>query len=100
MPTPRKYSTNAERQAAYRARAAAAASSAPLSAVPPAAGSRRWAMLIGQARGLLEGVAGEMTTYESARSDTWHDSERGERFMERLETLEESLDLLRQLVEA
>jgi hypothetical protein len=57
-------------------------------------------MLIGQARCLLEGVAGEMTTYESARSDAWHDAASGERFMERLETLEESLDLLRALAEA
>jgi len=97
MPTPRKYATNADRQAAYRARAAAAAS---LPALPPAAGPRRWAVLIGQARKLLAEIAEEMATYEAAHSDAWHESERGERFMERLETLEESLDLLRHLPEA
>jgi len=99
MPTPRKYATNAERQAAYRARAAAAAS-VVLPVAPPVASFKRWNTLISQASMLLEGVAGEMTAYESARSDAWHDSERGERFMERLETLEECLELLRQLSEA
>ena len=57
-------------------------------------------MQIGQARGLLEEVIDEMAMYGAARSDAWYDSERGERFTERLETLEEILDLLHALPEA
>ena len=56
-------------------------------------------MLLDEARGLLEKVAEEMTTYESARSDAWHDSERGEQFTERYGMVEEALDLLRLLSE-
>jgi len=62
MPTPRKYATNAERQAAYRA--------APRRLCPPdrshprPRARRRWTVLIGQARGLLEEVAEEMATSE------------------------------------
>ncbi len=98
MPTPRQYATNADRQAAYRARLAAPS---PLGSPPCAApGARRWRTLIGQARALLETVAGEMTHHEAARSEAWHDSERGERFAERQETLEEALALLSDLAEA
>jgi hypothetical protein len=69
--------------------------------LPPATpGSRRWTVLLNEARGLLEEIAEEMTTYEAARSDAWHDSERGEQFSERCQMVEEALDLLRSLSEA
>ncbi len=99
MPTPRKYATNAERQAAYRARGATTpVPPRPLPSALPSA--RRWTVLLDEARGLLEAVAEEMTTCAAARSDAWHDSERGEQFTERCETVEEALELLRSLSEA
>lgn len=93
MPTPRKYATNAERQAAYRARCAV---TAPAYAVPPSVpGPRRWGVLTDQARKLLDGVSEEMASYWDARSEAWQNSERGERLTEQMETLAEILDLLR-----
>ena len=93
MPTPRKYATNANRQAAYRARCATSLA-APLPVAPVTPGARRWAVLIGQAHGLLTTVADEMATYWEARSDAWQDSERGDAFTERIEALETVLDQL------
>jgi len=95
MPTPRHYATNAARQAAYRARQALLTPAARTQRPAPGAGPRRWARLLGQAQGLLEEIVRAMATHEAARSDTWHESARGERFTERLEALEEILDLLR-----
>ena len=97
MPTPRKYATNAARQAAYRARGTRVELSACSSPPSLIMGQRRWAILTGQAKGILAGVAGEMAAYGEARSDAWHESERGEQFSEQMEALEEILDLLRDL---
>jgi hypothetical protein len=86
MPTPRKYATNAERQAAYRVRGTATApTEAP---IPPAPGYRRWARMLRQVQGLLTAVTEEMATYWEARSAVWQESERGEAFTERLEIVE------------
>ena len=99
MPTPRKYATNAARQAAYRARSAM--TPPPTGPQPPVTpGARRWTVLIGQARDVLETVAQEMRAYEAARSEAWHDSEHGEQFMERFEWLEEVRGVLDELLEA
>lgn len=99
MPTPRQYATNADRQAAYRARARALRASTP--AFPtPRIGPRHWDRVIAQAQGLLGQVAGEMATYEEERSETWQESERGERFMARVEALEEIIELLSDLSSA
>jgi len=94
MPTPRKYATNAERQASYRARGTATARSGLPPLGPSVAGPRRWAVLLGQAQGLLSGVAEEMATYWEERSEAWQNSERGEQLAERLEALEEILAVL------
>jgi len=51
-------------------------------------GARRWAVLLGQAHGLLTRVADEMATYGDARSDAWQESERGDAFTEQIEALE------------
>jgi hypothetical protein len=72
----------------------------PAGGVPtplPVAVYRRWTVLTGQAHGILERVVGEMAAYGAERTDAWHDSERGERFSERVEVLEEVLDLLHDL---
>ena len=97
MPTPRKHTTNAARQAAYRTRGAMTTLSASALAAPSGMGSRRWAVLTRQALAILDGIAGEMAINGEARSDAWHESERGEQFTERMEALEEILDLLRDL---
>lgn len=41
-----------------------------------------------------------MATYEEERSETWQESERGERFMARVEALEEIIELLSDLSSA
>jgi len=43
-------------------------------------------------QGQLEGVAEEMADYRDERSETWQNSERCERFTERLEPLEEFIE--------
>lgn len=99
MPIPRHYATNADRQAAYRARRAAHVV-ASMPAPPPVPGYRRWAALLTQARRLLEEVAAEMTVYEAERSEAWRNSERGEQFTDQLTAVEEILDLLRDQADA
>lgn len=96
MPTTRKYATAADRQAAYRRRT----TSAQLPIPPAVPGYRRWAVMLQQAHGLLEGVTEEMASYWDERSERWQISERGEQFTERLESLEELLALLQELAEA
>ena len=93
MPTPRKYATNAARQAAYRRRDTASPAASP----PATPGTRRWMALLGHARFLLATVTREMTTYGTERSNAWQESERGETFTERIETVEAILDLLEEL---
>jgi hypothetical protein len=100
MATPRKYATNAERQASYRARCTAMARSDLPTRVPTVVGPRRWAVVIGHAQGLLAGVAAEMATYWDDRSDTWQNSERGEQLTDRLAALEEILDALGEVATA
>ena len=97
MPSPRKYATRADRQAAYRQRCAMKRASTVSPIARPLAGSRRWNALTDQARAILAEVAREMTTYWQERSDAWQSSERGELLNEQVETLEEILDLLREL---
>jgi putative heme degradation protein len=91
MPTPRRYENAAARQAAYRARQAAAqaqVASGPL--VAPRPGPRRWTALLGHAAQLLATVQEEMETYAAERSESWQESARGEEFAERLEAVEEA----------
>ena len=98
MPTLRKYATNAERQAAYRARCAMVPPPAPITPARP--GPRRWTALIRQAHSLLETIRKEMGDYVATRTDAWHDSEHGDAFQERLALLEEAMSLLQDVAEA
>jgi hypothetical protein len=100
MPTPRQYATNAERQAAYRARGTATARAGRTPPVPSVAGPRRWVVVIGHAQERLAVVAEEMARYWEARSDVWQTSERGEQLTERLAAMEEILDALAQVAAA
>lgn len=103
MPTPRQYANPAERQAAYRARLAAArkqeqeAKELPLPAVASLPGPARWQALRRQAALLLERAEEEMQAYYDQRSERWQESERGEAFLERLEALQELHEAAEQL---
>lgn len=99
MPTPRKYSSSASRQAAYRARQAQAVrelmESKGLPVAPPIPtmpADRRWRMMMRMALSLLETAASEMHGYFNERSESWQDSEQGELFAERLDILAELID--------
>ena len=86
---------NAERQAAYRARRAAQKETTWT--WPPKPGYRRWDAMIWQACTLLETVTAEMDDYYEERAERWKESERGEDFTERRESIEEVVTLLRDL---
>lgn len=104
MPQKRKYSSGAERQAAYRKRCAAKREAElqskglpPLPPVPSIPGHRRWDLMIRQARFVVEQVKSEMESYYIGRSDDWNDSERGEAFAELMESVEEAASALREV---
>jgi hypothetical protein len=104
MPQVRKYRSDAERQAAYRKRQDQArersleANGLPsLPKVPTLPGAARWKAAIAAARSLLERVSEEMEDYYQDRSESWRESERGERFGERLEEIQDVLEGLRGL---
>ena len=96
MPVVRKHASPAARQAAYRARCKTRGDSAPNGY---ASGSvyRRWKSNRQQALGLLEQVNSEMENYHNQRSDAWQDSDRGEAFVEMMESVADIVEALRQL---
>jgi hypothetical protein len=95
MPTPKRYESAKERQAAYRLRCKARAGAAPVA--PSTPGPRRWEMMRRQALSLVETVAQEMETYHDQRSEQWRDSERAEAFAETLESLADIATALRDI---
>jgi hypothetical protein len=104
MPTPRKYTNAAQRQAAYRRRTADAlaalctAKGLPghtlISTMPS---TRRWEALIEQARCALQTVQQEMQTYCDERSDAWQETERSEQLQERIAELEDAIGVVADL---
>jgi len=91
MPILRKYASNADRQAAYRARRT------PLIGTPSRPGYRRWDVMLRQALTLLETITLEMDDYYEERSESWQESERGENFTEKSESIKEAAGLLQDL---
>jgi formate dehydrogenase maturation protein FdhE len=94
MPQPKQHQDNASRQAAYRQRLTLRQEEQsrhkgmpPLASIPTMPSEARWKQMLQMAAALLEGAVTEMTDYADARSQTWQESERGEAFAERLETL-------------
>ncbi len=94
MPQPKQHPANAARQAAYRQRLklreeeqARHKGMPPLASIPTMPSEARWRQMVQMAAALLAGAVTEMTDYADARSPSWHDSERGDIFAERLETL-------------
>jgi len=95
MPTPRRYRTAAERQAAWRARQAEARNREraerglpPAPSVPTMPSTARWNALLAMAKAALEAARNEMQEYYDDRSETWQAGERGEAMQERIDALD------------
>jgi hypothetical protein len=96
----RTYGSNAQRQAAYRLRVRQAQESLllnkglpPPSGVPNVAGWSRWNKAMRQTTALLEQIVSEMAAYSDGRSERWLESEVAENFQERLDRLQEIIEL-------
>ena len=101
MPAEKRYDNAAQRQAAYRqrlkSRRQAEMEARGLPRVPSMPGRRRWEAMRRQASSLVEQVASEMEEYHDQRSEAWQDSERGEAFLETMESVAEIAAALRDL---
>ena len=98
MPTPRKYKTDAQRQAAYRKRTAAAVALAHSKGLPAAAtipsmpSNARWKAMAATAASLMQSVCDEMTVYADERSEAWQEGERAQTFAEQIAAVEAAID--------
>lgn len=104
MTPPRQYQTNADRQAAYRQRAAMARAAERaaknLPAAPPIPtmpSKARWTALLDTARAALDTVANEMQTYHDERSEVWQNDERGEQMQANINDLQNMVSELEQI---
>jgi hypothetical protein len=104
MPTPRKYSGHAERQAAYRRRTTEAIARmmaqkglpAP-SPIPAFPSTRRWGALIRSAVELRRTVHAEMDEYYNDRSEDWLEGDRAIAFEERMAEVWEAISAVEAL---
>jgi hypothetical protein len=99
VPTARHYPTNAQRQAAYRQRCAAATQDLlaskrlpALASIPSIPSHPRWQAMASNARLLLRGVEREMQAYSLQRSEAWHDTEQAEAFNDQLEAVQNAIE--------
>jgi hypothetical protein len=92
MAQPRKYASSAQRQAAYRKRQAQGDCTGLTAGLPSLPGYRRWNKAVASACQLLEIIRDEMQDYYDQRSERWQESERGEDFQERIESLSTIVD--------
>nr|ACX33979.1 hypothetical protein [uncultured bacterium RM44] len=103
MPQPKRFDSNAQRQAAYRARQKHALSALhllpPLPTVPGIPGTLRWRWAVHLAHELVATVHTEMDDYYNGRSEDWQDGDRGEEFNDRKEAIEEAADKLAELAD-
>ena len=104
MPQRKMHASHAHRQAAYRKRCLEAQQRQlqekglpALPAIPTVPGTPRWRLAVAKATELLSMVAQEMEDYFADRSEEWQESERGEGFRERLDTLCEARDAVAEL---
>ncbi len=101
MPTPKQYKSNAVRQKAYRTRQALARQNErhvkglpPAPLIPTLPAARRWSALATLAQEALHTIRDEMDAYYNDRTETWQQSERGEALLERIQSLEDLLDIV------
>jgi hypothetical protein len=106
MPTPRKYESTADKQKAYRERMKEVRlqelhqKGLPgVPAIPTMPGTARWRALESQASVALSSVRDEMQEYFDDRSVAWQESERGEEFSARLDSIRDVLESLEELEE-
>lgn len=97
MPTPRKYTCAAERQAAYRRRLAQSQAQSKMNQIPVVPGHRRWRAMRNQCISILNEARGEMQAYSDQRSEQWRDSERGEALVEMMESMAEVAEALQEI---
>ena len=106
MPQMRTYSSNAERQEAYRERlkqerecrddGLKLPDRSPLANIPS---EKRWRVLLDLALQNLKTVEDEMDDYDAERSGAWRESERGELFTDRMVALLEIVQTLEAYIE-
>ena len=110
MPQTRKYGDNAQRQAAYRRRRSQSRADERSAELPAhvRAGTtteekmseeKRWRTRLLKAFQSVATTCQEMEERYLHRSERWQESERGEEFQERLDTVHEALEALEALVE-
>lgn len=106
MPQPKRYASDAERQAAYRRRRRALAkhpqlATGTLTALPGSSqipGTVRWRQAIVQVQELLEMVEQEMQDYYDQRSDKWQEGDKGDSFQSRIDAIAESREKVEDLL--
>ena len=96
MPTARKYESAAQRQAAYRLRCKER-KDALGNPGPAAPGHKSWKAMLGRALSLVEQTSDQMQGYYDARSEAWKDSDRGEAFIETMESVADAAEALREI---
>lgn len=101
MPTPRRYGSATERQAAYEKRRKAARDEElrekglpPMPLISTMPGTRRWTGMMNLAHALVQIVCDEREAYYDDRSEAWQESERGETFQDRSEEIAKLLESL------
>jgi hypothetical protein len=96
MPTAKKYESAAEKQAAYRLRCKERKRTLA-DPVPTAPGRKSWKAMLGRALSLVEQTSEQMQGYYDARSEAWQDSDRGETFIEMMESVVDAAEALREI---
>lgn len=104
MSQKRIYPSHAARQAAYRARRECARQAAleakglpPLPAIATVPAWPRWRSTFAAATQLLTNSLTEMQDYFDLRSQSWQESDRGEKHQEQIALLEAALEALGEL---
>lgn len=97
MSRTREYQSNALRQAAYRRRREGtedAHVARRMPSIPITPGRRRWNAMLKESSLLLDHAAREMEDYFDQRSEQWQDSEVGECLAQTLESAQDALAIL------
>jgi hypothetical protein len=101
-----KYTSNAQRQAAYRRRRAQSeadkaqqAGLVPLPAISSLPGTIRWRQALAHAAFHVSTVRDEMQTYHDSRTERWQESDRATDFLERLALVEQIVEYLEEVQE-
>lgn len=101
MPQPKKHTSRAARQTAYRLRCQEARAQEqkqqglpPLPMLSTLPGTTRWRASVASARLLLETTQAEMQAYFDERTEVWQEGERGQLFLDRVQALETALSSL------